>query len=131
MRLPDRCRYPGDSLLEDHHGDVVGDGIGDTAFRTTEAVPGRREQQPFLAAWAGENLQQARSQTHGKRLYRVKSVCQNSVHFASSSGYNHLKKKQQSGGLMVNVSDGAKEKLLEYLKTNNSDLAVRVILSQG
>ena len=31
---------------------------------------------------------------------------------------------------MVNVSDGAKEKLLEYLKTNNSDLAVRVILSQ-
>jgi len=32
---------------------------------------------------------------------------------------------------MVNVSDGAKEKLLEYLKTNNSSLAVRVILSHG
>lgn len=32
---------------------------------------------------------------------------------------------------MVNVSDGAKEKLLEYLKNNNSDLAVRVILSHG
>jgi hypothetical protein len=39
--------------------------------------------------------------------------------------------KQPSGGVMVNVSDGAKEKLLEYLKTNNSDLAVRVILSHG
>lgn len=32
---------------------------------------------------------------------------------------------------MVNVSDGAKEKLLEYLKNNNSALAVRVILSHG
>ena len=32
---------------------------------------------------------------------------------------------------MVNVSDGAKEKLLEYLKTNHSDLAVRVVLSNG
>jgi hypothetical protein len=32
---------------------------------------------------------------------------------------------------MVNVSDGAKEKLLEYLKANKSDLAVRVILSHG
>ena len=54
------------------------------------------------------------------------------VHFASSGGYNHLIHKQPSGGDdMVNVSDGAKEKLLEYLKTNNSDLAVRVILSNG
>jgi hypothetical protein len=32
---------------------------------------------------------------------------------------------------MVNVSDGAKVKLLEYLKENKSDLAVRVILSHG
>jgi Fe-S cluster assembly iron-binding protein IscA len=32
---------------------------------------------------------------------------------------------------MVNVSDGAKEKLLEYLKNNKSDLAVRVVLSHG
>jgi hypothetical protein len=32
---------------------------------------------------------------------------------------------------MVNVSDGAKSKLLEYLKDNKSDLAVRVILSHG
>jgi hypothetical protein len=32
---------------------------------------------------------------------------------------------------MVNVSEGAKEKLLEYLKTNKSDLAVRVVLSHG
>jgi len=32
---------------------------------------------------------------------------------------------------MVNVSDGAKEKLLEYLKNNKSDLAVRVTLSHG
>ena len=53
------------------------------------------------------------------------------VHFASSRDYNHQIGKQPSGGTMVNVSDGAKEKLLEYLKTNNSDLAVRVILSNG
>jgi hypothetical protein len=53
------------------------------------------------------------------------------VYFASSGGYNHQISKQPSGGAMVNVSDGAKEKLLEYLKTNNSDLAVRVILSNG
>jgi hypothetical protein len=32
---------------------------------------------------------------------------------------------------MVSVSDGAKAKLLEYLKQNKSDLAVRVILSHG
>jgi hypothetical protein len=32
---------------------------------------------------------------------------------------------------MVNVSEGAREKLLEYLKSNKSDLAVRVILSHG
>jgi hypothetical protein len=32
---------------------------------------------------------------------------------------------------MVNVTDGAKEKLLEYLKDSKSDLAVRVILSHG
>lgn len=32
---------------------------------------------------------------------------------------------------MVNVSDGAKEKLLEYLRENKSDLAVRVTLSHG
>lgn len=32
---------------------------------------------------------------------------------------------------MVNVSDGAKGKLLEYLKENGSGLAVRVILSHG
>jgi hypothetical protein len=53
------------------------------------------------------------------------------VSFASSCSYNHLIKKQPSGGCMVNVSDGAKTKLLEYLKSNNSDLAVRVILSHG
>ena len=33
--------------------------------------------------------------------------------------------------MMVTVSDGAREKLLEYLKQNKSDLAVRVILSHG
>lgn len=32
---------------------------------------------------------------------------------------------------MINVSDDAKQKLLDYLKSNNSDLAVRVILSHG
>jgi hypothetical protein len=32
---------------------------------------------------------------------------------------------------MVTVSPGAKGKLLEYLKENKSDLAVRVILSHG
>lgn len=32
---------------------------------------------------------------------------------------------------MVNVSDEAKGKLLEYLKQNKSNLAVRVILSNG
>jgi hypothetical protein len=32
---------------------------------------------------------------------------------------------------MVNVTDGAKDKLLEYLRDNKSDLAVRVILSHG
>ena len=32
---------------------------------------------------------------------------------------------------MVNVSDGAREKLLEYLRDSKSDLAVRVILSHG
>jgi len=32
---------------------------------------------------------------------------------------------------MVSVTDGAKEKLLEYLKENKSDLAVRVTLSHG
>ena len=32
---------------------------------------------------------------------------------------------------MVNVSDDAREKLLDYLKANKSDLAVRVILSHG
>lgn len=32
---------------------------------------------------------------------------------------------------MMNVTDDAKQKLLDYLKTNNSDLAVRVILSHG
>jgi hypothetical protein len=32
---------------------------------------------------------------------------------------------------MVNVTDGAREKLLEYLRGNKSDLAVRVILSHG
>lgn len=32
---------------------------------------------------------------------------------------------------MVSVSDGAKEKLLEYLRDNKSDLAVRVTLSHG
>ena len=32
---------------------------------------------------------------------------------------------------MVNVSDDAKKKLLEYLKENKSSLAVRVTLSHG
>lgn len=32
---------------------------------------------------------------------------------------------------MVNVSDGARDKLIEYLKDNKSDLAVRVVLSHG
>ena len=34
-------------------------------------------------------------------------------------------------GCRMNVTDGAKEKLLEYLRDNKSDLAVRVILSHG
>lgn len=32
---------------------------------------------------------------------------------------------------MVNVTDGAREKLLEYLQQSKSDLAVRVVLSHG
>lgn len=32
---------------------------------------------------------------------------------------------------MIKVSDGAKGKLLEYLKETNSNLAVRIILSNG
>ena len=32
---------------------------------------------------------------------------------------------------MLSVSEGAKEKLLEYLRDNKSDLAVRVTLSHG
>jgi hypothetical protein len=32
---------------------------------------------------------------------------------------------------MVNVTAGAREKLLDYLKQSKSDLAVRVILSHG
>lgn len=32
---------------------------------------------------------------------------------------------------MVSVSDGAREKLLEYLKESKSELAVRVTLSHG
>lgn len=32
---------------------------------------------------------------------------------------------------MVRVSDDAKDKLLEYLRENKSNLAVRVILSHG
>ena len=65
-------------------------------------------------------------------LYRNVPNCQKTVHCATFAGYNHLiLNKQPRRETMVNVSDGAKEKLLEYLKNSKSDLAVRVVLSHG